>query len=158
MQTKVKVRVIQFEDLEAKLREAGLQAILIAAAALVRGASRNVPVLTGMARSTWSELAAYVGVNLPVGGNPTPSRNPAAGRSQSDFSFQSSGAVATFKWESDVTHYNILESNTNPRVASAPWNSLEYGVMKAKEAVKADIIPLMASAFKASIKYSERTF
>ena len=125
MQARVSSRIMNFNQLEQHLRQAGLKAILTAARVLVRHASDKVPVQTGMARSTWAPLGRYVGV--PVTISPTRSatakKNPAAGEAQSDFEITLAGGIASLKWSSDVKHYNINENNSVVR--GTPWKSLD---------------------------------
>ena len=158
MQVTVSSKTIDFDNLEKHLRDAGLEAILTAAKVLVRHTSDKIPVDSGMARSTWAPLGRYLGVSVPVGGKPTARKNPARGENQSDFEIALHGATAYFRWSSDVKHYNINENSKIAKVSSSPWKSIPYGVAKAKEAFKADIIPAMRLALNASITFRERIY
>ena len=158
MQASVSSRIIDFTQLERHLGEAGLRALLVSARVLVLQAASKVPVDTGMSRSTWVPLGRYVGTPISVNGTPNSRKNPAKGEAQSDFEFTIAGAIAQFKWSSDVLQYNLNENNHMARVASSPWKSLPSGVQKAKEAFKAEIIPQMQVALKASITHRERIY
>jgi len=106
----------------------------------------HVPVQTGMARSSLLPLAKVVNVVVPI--NPqitTPwatrrlALGPLLGKQGSnikDFIIinrnQYGPYLYTFSWYTNVEHWGFLESESHPRVASAPW----YAVAKGTEAMK----------------------
>lgn len=150
-------RKVLDEDLQIQMRQA--------ARAWLRETLVHVPVWTGMARGSLKPLGRFLRVAVPIEpherAKPTPKKNQEAGESQQYFEFDHNGYQYSFRWTTDVLHYQLNEFHHSELklIHDTPWHSTLYGDKAWEEYVRDTMpkrIPKMTDFIQASILRIDR--
>jgi hypothetical protein len=158
MKFEMNAKIPKFKNLNALLTRSTQTVLEAGAKEFALTTAKNVPVWSGMARSTLVPLGRHLGVTIPfdpIKGE-TATKNKAAGESAGrDFSIIATATGGTFRWATNVKHFFLNEQFNMSRVASSPWFSIRRGRNAALAVMKEIAKKVFVNNIKASISYEE---
>jgi len=154
MKASVKYKIIRFKNFDTNIRAAVNEIMTNAIRAFIVATASKIPVFSGQARGTLGKPADKYSVPLdfPVKRFST-AKNALTGQALATTSSTYNNGVATFEWRTSLNY--LVESEQRQSLSpTSPWNSLPYGVSKAKSVITSVYGLAIKNALLASITYS----